>query len=56
MKSNDISHVFTSTDQEIFIDQSQYISVVFLGTPKRFTFWNTRQTLYTKRSLGKLRI
>ena len=28
--SNDISHVFTSTNQETFFDQSQFISVVFL--------------------------
>ena len=29
-KENDISHAFASTNQEIFFDQSQYISVVFL--------------------------
>ena len=28
--SNDISHVFTSTNLEIFFDQSQFISVFFL--------------------------
>ena len=30
ISSNDISHVFTSINQEIFFDQSQFISVVFL--------------------------
>ena len=30
IKSNDISHIFTSTNQEIFFDQPQFILVVFL--------------------------
>ena len=30
IRSNDISHVFISANQEIFFDQSQSISVVFI--------------------------
>ena len=30
IRSNDISHLFTSTNQEIVFDQSQFITVVFL--------------------------
>ena len=37
IRSNDISHAFASTNQEIFFDQSQFISVVFLVFPLVFS-------------------
>ena len=38
IRSNYISHLFTSTNQEIIFDQSQFISVVFLVFSLVFSF------------------